>query len=397
MMANQRIVRKGLGLDDPSLPFFLLPGSCNTCYSESTVTDNHSMTPKTRYEWLLFVHQLPPKPTGVRVRIWRQLQKLGAIVVKNSLYVLPFNEKTHEDFQWLKRDVEAAGGEATVFRAGSVEGATDDEIVAAFRKARDEDYRRLAAELDALVRSIRERPRNVDSTGGRTRRYESDLEKAQQELARIVETDFFHAAGRAVATAAYERGRKALQSGQGGRGSESAARTELVGMTRYRGRRWVTRRGLFVDRLASMWLVTRFIDAKARFVFVDEGERVENAIAFDMFEGDFTHQGQDCTFETMLKAFGLTHDAGLRALAEIVHDLDLKDGMFNRPEASGLGSVIRGLSQLVNDDRKLAEHCLPIFDGLYELMKRNTTSTRRTANGRKRRARTGARKRSARS
>ena len=354
------------------------------------------MTPKTTYEWLLFVHQLPPKPTAVRVRIWRQLQKLGAIIVKNSLYVLPFNAKTHEDFQWLKRDVEAAGGDATVFRAGSVEGATDKEIIAAFRKARDEDYQRLTAELDALAASIREQPRNSDSTAGRVRRYESELENARQVLARIVETDFFHAVGRADAAAAYERCRKALQSSQGRRATEGAPRRELVGLTRYRGRRWVTRRGLFIDRLASMWLVTRFVDAKARFVFVDDGERVENAIAFDMFEGEFTHQGQDCTFETMLKAFGLTNDAGLRALAEIVHDLDLKDGMFNRPEASGLGSVIRGLSKVVNDDRKLAEHSLPIFDGLYELMKRDATKTSRKGNDQGRQPRAGSRKRRAR-
>ena len=357
------------------------------------------MTRKTAQEWLLFVHQLTPRPTGVRVRIWRQLHKLGAIVVKNSLYVLPFSEKTHEDFQWLKRDVEAAGGEATVFRAGSVEGATDREIIAAFRKARDEDYQRLAADLEALEGAMRERSRTDDPPVGRVRRHESELERAHQELARIVETDFFHATGRAAATAAYERCRKALRPDPRRTGaSDDATRTQAAGVTRYRGRRWVTRRDLFIDRLASMWLITRFVDAKARFVFVAEGERIDDAIAFDMFEGEFTHRGQDCTFETMLKAFGLTHDPGLRALAEIVHDLDLKDGMFNRPEASGLGSVIRGLSQLVKDDRKLAQHCMPIFDGLYDLMKRDATKTRRKADGRARtqRARAGTRKRSAR-
>src|SRR5215212_6983518 len=102
--------------------------------------------PETRQEWILLIHLLPPKPTSLRVRIWRKLQKLGAVSIKNSVYVLPFGEKTHEDFQWLKQEIEAAGGEATVFRAGSVEGATDEELVAAFRKGRDEEYARLAAE-----------------------------------------------------------------------------------------------------------------------------------------------------------------------------------------------------------------------------------------------------------
>src|SRR5215210_951150 len=110
-------------------------------------------------DWILLIHQLPPKPTNLRVRIWRKLQKLGAVPIKNSVYVLPYDEKTHEDFQWLKQEIEEAGGEATVFRAGSVEGATDDELVASFRKARDEDYARLTGELDGLTGAVREQKR----------------------------------------------------------------------------------------------------------------------------------------------------------------------------------------------------------------------------------------------
>src|SRR5256714_4362243 len=104
-----------------------------------------------KLEWILLIHQLPPKPTNLRVRTWRKLQKLGAVSIKNSVYVLPLNEKTHEDFQWLKQEIETAGGEATVFRAGSVEGATDEEIVAAFRKERDEEYAHVTAELEGLA------------------------------------------------------------------------------------------------------------------------------------------------------------------------------------------------------------------------------------------------------
>src|SRR5260370_23792567 len=102
-------------------------------------------------EWILLIHQLPPKPTNLRVRIWRKLQKLGAVAIKNSVYVLPANEKTHEDFQWLKQEIESSGGEATVFQAASVEGATDEEITAVFRKARDEEFAAIAAELDGLA------------------------------------------------------------------------------------------------------------------------------------------------------------------------------------------------------------------------------------------------------
>src|ERR1043165_6783214 len=101
--------------------------------------------------WILLIHQLPPKPTNLRVRTWRKLQKLGAVAIKNSVYVLPSNDKTFEDFQWLRQEIESAGGEAAVFRADAVDGATDDEIVAAFRQARDEEYSLIAAELDGLT------------------------------------------------------------------------------------------------------------------------------------------------------------------------------------------------------------------------------------------------------
>src|SRR5499425_3912747 len=101
-------------------------------------------------EWMLLIHQLPPKPTNLRVRIWRKLQKLGAIVIKSSVYILPASDKTNEDFQWLKQEIESAGGEAAVFRADAVEGATDKEIISAFRKARDEEFAEVNAQLDGL-------------------------------------------------------------------------------------------------------------------------------------------------------------------------------------------------------------------------------------------------------
>src|SRR5258708_18454562 len=119
-----------------------------------------------KHEWILLIHQLPPKPTNLRVRIWRKLQKLGAVGIKNSVYVLPANEKTHEDFQWLKQEIESAGGEATVFQARSVEGATDEEIMAAFLKARDEEFAAIAAELQGLSCAVRQHtPRTHLSIG----------------------------------------------------------------------------------------------------------------------------------------------------------------------------------------------------------------------------------------
>jgi hypothetical protein len=304
---------------------------------------------------MLLIHQLPPRPTNLRVRIWRKLQQLGAVAVKNSVYALPFNEKTHEDFQWLKQEIKSAGGDATVFRAGAVEGTTDKEIIALFNKARDEEYAQVTAEMEGLTGAIREQKRGGHLSAARIGYYEGELNKVCKELGRIVSTDFFDARGRAAAESASARCQKALRIEQH-RNTPSAQAIREMGnaarMRHYQGRRWVTRRNLFIDRVAAIWLIKRFVDTRARFVFVGDQDTVAGAVAFDMYGGEFTHRGQDCTFETMIKELGLADDIGLRTLAEIVHDLDLKDGKFNRSEAAGLGAVIQGLAKSLNDDRK---------------------------------------------
>jgi hypothetical protein len=331
------------------------------------------MKSKIDQNWILLIHQLPPKPTNLRVRTWRKLQKLGAVAIKNSVYVLPFNEKTYEDFQWLKQEIESSGGEAVVFQAGAVEGATDDEIISAFRKARNEEYGQVTAELDGLTGTINEQKRGGHLSAGRITGYEAELDRLHKELERVIAVDFFDAPDRRTAVTAYERCQTALRATQSrserlakSRSTKSAA----VNLAKYQGQRWVTRSNLFIDRLASIWLIKRFIDKRPRFHFVSEGEIVEGAIRFDMYGADFTHQGENCTFETMLDLFGLSDDAGLQAVAEIVHDIDLKDNKFNRLEAAGLSAVIRGLADLLKDDRKLIQQCTPIFDGLNESFNR---------------------------
>lgn len=336
-----------------------------------------------KQEWILLVHQLPPKPTKLRVSIWRKLQKLGAVSIKNSVYVLPFNEKTHEDFQWLKQEIETAGGEATVFRAGGVEGATDEELIKAFSKERNEEYARVAAGLDGLTGTIREQKRGGHLTAGRLARYEAELDKLHLELERIVSNDFFEAKGRAVAVKAYEQCQKALHATQS-HGKAAKAQTDhgnALNLSEYQGRRWVTRRNLHIDRLASAWLIKQFIDKRPRFYFVTEGEQVEGGIPFDMFGAEFTHQGEDCTFETLIKRFGLDDDRALVEIAEIVHDIDLKDDKFHRLEAAGLNATVRGLSKLLQDDRKLLRQCEAIFDGLYTLLSENSKKNKGALDG----------------
>ncbi len=320
------------------------------------------------------IHQLPPNPTNLRVRIWRKLHKLGAVAIKNSVYVLPANDKTHEDFQWIKQEIETAGGEAAVFRADSVEGATDKEIIASFRKARDEEFAELTAQLDDLTGSIREQTRRQHLSAGRLTTHETELDRLHAELERIVANDFFDAKGRGPALNAYERCQRLLRSAQApaARGSSVSKTSGALAVSEYQGRRWMTRRNIHIDRLASAWLIKQFIDKKPRFYFVADGETVDKAIPFDMFGAELTHQGEDCTFETIVKRFGLRHIKGLRELGEIVHDIDLKDDKFHRLEAAGLKVIIDGLSESVKDDRKRLQHASVIFDSLFALLDKET-------------------------
>lgn len=342
------------------------------------------------YVWILLIHQLVPKPTSLRMHTWRKLQKLGAVSIKNSIYVLPFNEKTHEDFQWLKQEIVSAGGEAAVFRANSVDGATDEEIIQAFRRERDEEYAHVTAEFEGLTGAIRGQKQGAHLSTGRLGTHETELDRLHAELEHIVSIDLFNARGRAPAQATYEHCLKAIQSSQN-RGVERSKSKASGGaspeLTKYQARRWITRRNMHIDRLASAWLIRHFIDKRPRFYFVAEGKTVEGAIPFDMFDAEFTHHGEDCTFETMLKYFGLSEDRGLRGIAEIVHDIDLKDDKFHRLEAAGVNSTVMGLAKLLEDDRKLLQQCSAIFNGLYALFSEEADKHKGKGDGDKKRGR----------
>src|SRR5678815_5265790 len=174
----------------------------------SVTSTMESRANRSERDWVLLIHQLPPKPTNLRVRIWRKLQKLGAVAIKNSVYVLPANEKTNEDFQWLKQEIESAGGEAAVFKAGSVEGATDEEIIAAFHNLRDAEFSALTAEFDGLTGRIREQSRAKHLSPARLAAHETELDRLHVELQRVITNDFFEAKGRGAALSAYDRCQK---------------------------------------------------------------------------------------------------------------------------------------------------------------------------------------------
>ena len=300
--------------------------------------------------WLLLIHQIPPTPSSVRVKVWRRLQRLGAVPVKNSVYVLPAGDEAREDFEWVLREITDAGGDAVLCEATLAAGLSDDEVEDLFRAARRADYERLAAE----ARTLAEARADAEADGAPA----PELEGLRRRLRETVALDFFGAPGRREAEAALAALEPAARGAAGG-GSDPVA-----GL---RGKVWVTRRDAHVDRIASAWLIRRFIDPEARFRFV-AGRRhrpAEGELRFDMYEGEITHEGDRCTFEVLLDRLGLA-DAALRALAEIVHDVDLKDGKFGRPEAPGVERLIDGIARALADDEARLAHGAALLDALYE-------------------------------
>lgn len=311
--------------------------------------------------WLLLVHQLPAKPAYLRVKVWRRLQGIGAIAVRNSVYVLPCSEQTREDFQWLLRDIEQHGGDGLICEAELVDGMRDDQLLALFDAARDVDYSALAKHLRDLTRVVKRKKLQTDHPT-------APLAKLRQRLIDIGKIDFFGATGRLTVEgllSALEH--RPISAAGKGRSKQVLDPTTLTGKV------WVTRQGPHVDRIACAWLIGRFIDPKPAFKFVSDKhyEAGPGELRYDMVNAEFTHEGDNCSFETFLKRLG-SADPALHAIAEIVHDIDLKDQKFSRPETSGIAHVIAGicLSQSADEDR-LARGAA-IFDDIYERFRRGS-------------------------
>lgn len=315
--------------------------------------------------WLLLIHQIPPKPNYFRVKIWRRLQRLGAVAVKNSVYVLPKSDQAQEDFQWILREIIEGGGEATLCEARFVEGLSDEQIEELFQAARSSDYHQIAEEARRIGKSL---PANLRDEDDRQGQAEVDLDRLKRRLADIVAIDFFGSPGREAAQGLISGIEARLHpAGRAIRSVTPAnARREDL-----RGHTWVTRKGIHVDRMASAWLIRRFIDPEAHFKFVPaKGYKpATGEVRFDMFEAEFTHEGERCTFEVLMDRLGLV-DSGLRPIADIVHDIDLKDSKFGKQETIGIDRVIAGIAMAHKDDETRLSRASAVFDDLYEYFRR---------------------------
>src|SRR6266702_2911252 len=299
------------------------------------------------HSWLLLIHQLPAKPAYLRVKIWRRLQDLGAVAVKNAVHALPMNEETQEDFEWLLREIQEGGGEAFLCEARLIDGLSDEDVRALARSLRPNAKSETLAELRVQVARLRKR------------------------LAEVVSVDFFGAIGRETAEGVIKNLEARLNEGETVTGKttvDSGAST----FGTLRNRTWVTRQGVYADRIASAWLIRRFIDPEAHFKFVSgKGYRPnEGELRFDMFEAEFTHEGDKCTFEVLLER-GALKDPALRAIAEIIHDIDLKDSKFGRTEVAGIRTLIEGISVATKDDSERIARGTEVFNDLYEYFRKN--------------------------
>ena len=318
--------------------------------------------------WLLLFHQIPPNPAYVRVKIGRRLARIGAISLKNTVYVLPRSEGALEDLHWVLREVVSSAGEATLCEARFVEGLTDDEIERRFQEARDEDYQTLANE----VREVMEKFADSERADFGDERLAADLVRLDRRLEEIGSIDFFNAPARESAAGLLRSLREKVEGSKDPSQSTSSRGSREA----FRGKVWVTRAGVHVDRIASAWLVRRHVDPKAEFKFVPpRGYRPqENELRFDMFEAEFTHEGDLCTFEVLLQRLGLTAP-GLGPIAEVIHDIDVKDSKFERPETAGVAAMVAGLCIASRSDEERLAQGFVLFDQLQAYFARRRRAT----------------------
>jgi hypothetical protein len=299
--------------------------------------------------WLLLLYSLPTKRNTERVAIWRRLKKLGAAPLTTSTYLLPDQPTQYEQFQWLAKQIRDSGGEATLVRAQEIEGVPREKVVSLFNSARDADYVALKKTLQSLLTKKIKPAADVVS---------AELERVTQQFRELRKIDFFESPrGHEVAMLLARASR-----------SPTRQRPRLQRKD-YRGKTWQTRPRPEIDRVGSAWLIRKFIDPEATFVFASDPPTHGDIIPFDMLEVEFSHQGDCCTFETLTRRFAI-EDKAVRKIGEMIHDADLDDAKFQRTECVGIDRVLKGWGKTSMRDDEILARGFVCFDGLYEFLQR---------------------------
>jgi hypothetical protein len=309
-----------------------------------------------RARWLMLTFQLPAKPAYQRVKVWRRLQGLGAVNLKHSVYVLPATPQAQQAFSQILREIDYGGGEGLICESELVAGTRDDQLRALFNAARDSDYESLTRDMRKLLQAARRKKGTPETAPA--------LVKLRQRLEAIEQVDFFGASGRRAAEALLAQLDHSIIF------RDTTPRT-VLGPADMTNRIWVTRQDIHVDRIACAWLIKRFIDPKGALKFVAGKSYTPGPreYRYDMQDGEFTHEGDHCSFETLLARARIT-DPALKAIGEIVHDMDLKDGKFGHPETPGIAHVISGICRTQASDEARVARGQELFDQIYEQFRR---------------------------
>jgi hypothetical protein len=294
--------------------------------------------------WLLLIFSLPVKQASQRVEVWRKLKKYGALALRTSGYLLPNTAENQERFEWLAAAIRKYKGQASVAHLHAIDDLPSDKLAAMFVDVRSKDY-------DAVIRDLKK-------LGGKAKRDPAELARLRRRIQEIAAIDFFNSPLRGRAEAL-------LKSADSIGTSKAIPATGRKFKKEYLDRTWVTRLRPGIDRVSSAWLIRRFIDANARFVFANDPRQQAEAIPFDMFQGNgFGHHGEDCTFETLRKEFAI-RDPRVETIAEIIHDADLADEKFGRFEGLGLDRVLIGWAHQGISDDELLRRGMEMIEGLY--------------------------------
>ncbi len=323
------------------------------------------MTKAASQEWLLLFYSVPSHPVSKRMKIWRKLAKTGAVQLKGAVYILPATEETEEFSQWLIGEVKSLGGDGAFVRTAEIKTMSEAEIRRLFTEQAAREYRKLEKPIDVLERKVQSIRKG--SKGEEKKRLAAQTAKFARDLDEVSRRDYFGSGAGQVL-------KKRLQTIEGSlreaekKNPEKAAFIEVARLQDYQGRTWATRKNPFVDRMASAWLIRRFIDPKASFLFIDERSVAsldDGTVAFDVRGGQFTHVGDLCTFEVLVRSFGIK-DKAVKKIAEIVHDLDVKDDKYGKPETAGVEDILSGIRKTAKNDEDGLERGMSAFEMLYQ-------------------------------
>jgi hypothetical protein len=319
-----------------------------------------------KVSWLIFFYSVPSKPAGNRVKIWRRLAQIGAIQLKGSVYILPYNELNYEFFQWLVNEVEGMNGEAAFLKGEKVETLKEKDLIGLFIEQSEKDYRIVDRKLEALERIINNYKKGTEAHS--KKRLLWQFLKLSKDFEEARKRDFFISKAGDILKDKMEVTDIDIKNlSVFKHEKEALVAVKAQNPKHYRGKIWVTRKKPFIDRIASAWLIKEFIDKKAVFKFIDEKDLNNlkwDAITFDIRDGNFTHIGDMCTFEVLLKSFRIK-DKTLKKIAEIVHELDLKDDKYSSYESKGIEEILIGIRKTLKDDMEILEKGIDIFRMLY--------------------------------